>query len=88
MEDFLHIPTAIQTLCPDAEWTYYNNDLETIVWLKGTNPPTVDEIRAQIPIAKAANKAALEAKAEAKATGKAKLAALGLTPDEVNALLS
>ena len=86
MNEKLIISITIQKLCPDAQYTYENNDLDTIQFIAGTNPPTPDEIRAEIPrveaevAQQAAEKAALKAQAEAK------LEALGLTADDFKAL--
>lgn len=77
---------AIQKLCPDAQYTYENNDLDTIQWIAGTNPPTSNEIRAEIPIVEAEVAQQAAEKAASKAQAEAKLAALGLTADDLKAL--
>jgi hypothetical protein len=82
-----YLTQAIRKLHPEAEFSYSNNDYTTIKWdvLNG-DAPTQAEIDAEIKEIKAEEKAA-EKKAEAdKATAQSKLAALGLTADDLKAL--
>jgi hypothetical protein len=82
-----YLTLAIQRLRPTAEFSYSDNDYLTIQWdvLEG-NAPTQAEIDAAIKEIKAEEKAA-EKKAEAdKVAAQAKLAALGLTADDLKAL--
>jgi hypothetical protein len=64
-----------------------NNDYSTIKWdvLEG-KAPTQSEIDDAIEQVKADELAEAEAKAQAKATAEGKLAALGLTTDDLRAL--
>lgn len=69
------------------EWTLEGEDYEGLTMLDGGEKPSKesldsawDEVRAEIAAEK-------EAKLAAKESAKAKLAALGLTEDEVNALI-
>ena len=85
MKDYLVM--AIFKLCPTAEFIIHENDYSTIEWhvLEG-NAPTQAEIDTAIKEIKAEEKAA-EKKAESdKAAAQAKLAALGLTADDLKAL--
>ncbi len=78
------ITLAIHKLCPDAEYTYENDDLDTIQWIKGTNPPTTDQIKAMLSIVET------EQTQKAKATASEKdalLNRLGITADEAALLL-
>ena len=76
---------AIKYINPDAEFSMVDNDLDTIVWDKPkTGHPTKEEILAAIDPAKAKAQADLEAAQDAK---QAVLQKLGLTADEVAALL-
>jgi hypothetical protein len=78
---------AIKNLRPSAEFSFINGDYSTIKWdvLEG-NAPTQAEIDTAIEQIKA-NEIALEAnKAAAKEAAQAKLAALGLTTDDLKAL--
>lgn len=82
-----YLVKAIQYLKPNAEFSLDDNDYLTIQWhlLEG-DAPTQADIDASIKAIKAEEKAA-EKKAEAdKATAQAKLAALGLTADDLKAL--
>ena len=83
-----YLADAIFLLKPNSEFSLTDNDYSTIKWdsLDG-DAPTQSEIDAAIKIVKT-NKAKAEAdKAEAKASAQAKLAALGLTDDEVAAIV-
>lgn len=74
---------ALSALRPSVEFTYNNEDLSTVRWnVEGTTTPTQAEVDAKIAELQAED-AALEA---ARESGKAKLAALGLTAEEIAAL--
>ena len=77
---------AIQKINPTAEVSVSDEDINSIVWENGTTPISKADIQAQIPgveqeIADAATK-----KINDKASANAKLKALGLTDDEIEAL--
>ncbi len=73
-------------LCPDAEWVIYGNNYEDINWF-GKEPAVTkkqfEDGFAQYDTWKAQQ---AEAKATAKAAAQAKLAALGLTISDLEAL--
>lgn len=74
---------AIQSLRPDTEFTMYGDDINNIVWhTEGVTTPTQEEIDAKI----AEIDAEIEAKLNARQNALSKLAALGLTADEIAAL--
>jgi hypothetical protein len=74
---------ALSALRPGVEFTYNNEDLSTVKWsLEETTTPTQAEVDAKI-VELFREDAALEA---ARESGKAKLAALGLTAEEIAAL--
>lgn len=74
---------AINYLAPGAQFTFENNDLDTLVWLSPKiAQPSNEAIIAAIPAATAAIE---DAKESAKI---AALAKLGLTADELAAALS
>jgi hypothetical protein len=74
---------AIQSLRPGVEFTINDNNLSTIRWnIEGTTTPTQAEVDAKI-IELQAEDAQIES---AKESGRAKLAALGLTAEEISAL--
>jgi hypothetical protein len=78
---------AIQALRPGVGFTMINNDLSQIVWdVEGTTTPTEVEVIAKIAELEAADAQEIIDKAAAKATAQAKLAALGLTAEEIAAL--
>lgn len=85
MADYL--VKAIYSLRPDSQFTISNDDYSTIVWqeLDGL-APTQLEVNAAIEQVKSEEIAAQEAAVAAKQAAEAKLAALGLTSDDLKAL--
>lgn len=82
-----YLTQAIRKLRPTAEFSFTDNDYSTVKWdvLEG-HAPTQAEINAAIETIKQEE---TKAKAEAvskKATAEAKLAALGLTTEDLKAL--
>lgn len=82
-----YLSAAIRKLKPNAEFSFKNEDYSTIQWdfLEG-NAPTQAEIEAAIKQVKADEAQAQLDKATKKAAAEAKLAALGLTADDLQAL--
>jgi hypothetical protein len=82
-----YLVKAIRRLKPNSQYSFSNDDYSTIKWdvLEGT-APTQAEIDVAIEQVKADEIAEAEAKAQAKATAEGKLAALGLTTDDLRAL--
>lgn len=82
-----YLTQAIFKLRPGSQFKYDNFDYSTIEWivLEG-NPPTQAEIDAAIEEIKAEEAQAELNKAAKKAAAEAKLAALGLTSDDLKAL--
>jgi len=78
---------AIKKLKPSAEFSFTNNDYSTIKWdvLDG-EAPTKKQIDDAIEQVKADEISEAEAKATAKAAAQSKLAALGLTVEDLQAL--
>jgi hypothetical protein len=75
---------AIQFIRPNADFTLRGEEIE---WSdKNQSEPTNEEIEAGFIAYKADQEAKAEATATAKATVEAKLAALGLTADDLKAL--
>jgi len=71
----------------DAEWTLEGDDYSGLNWLSETPKPsknTLDDLWETVQAELAAEK---QAKLDAKASALAKLAALGLTEDEVKAII-
>jgi hypothetical protein len=82
-----YLTLAIYALRPDSEFTYTNNDYSTVQWVVLENDaPTQAEIDAAIEQIKTDETNAEAQAAAAKEAAQAKLAALGLTADDLKAL--
>ena len=79
---------AIQKITPKAEVSVSNGDINTIVWENGTTPIPIADIQAQIPVVEQEVTDAATKKANDKTSADAKLKALGLTDDEIEAFRS
>jgi len=84
----MNIHKAIKKINADAEFTYKNDDVDTIEWLNGTTPISKEDIEAMIPIVEQEIADAATKKINDKASADAKLKALGLTDDEIEAFRS
>jgi len=85
MSDYL--AKAIKKLRPTAEFTFKEDDYSTIDWIVlDGDAPTKKELDAAVEQIKADEITEAQAKAQAKATAQAKLAALGLTVEDLQAL--
>ena len=81
------IEKAIKKINPNAEFTVNAEDYNQITWLNGTTPISKSDIEAMIPTVET-EIANAEANAIAKkASGKQKLLDLGLSEDEVKAMI-
>ena len=82
-----YLSLAIQKLKPNSQYTFKNHDYLTIQWivLEG-KAPTQAEIDSAIEEIKADEAQAVIDKVAAKAAAQAKLAALGLTVEDIQAL--
>lgn len=82
-----YLVQAIKKLKPTAEFSLTDNDYSTIKWvvLEG-KAPTQAQIDSAIEQVKIDEIAEVEAKEQAKAAAQAKLAALGLTVEDLTAL--
>jgi hypothetical protein len=79
--------TAISSLVKGAEYVL-NNDTGEVLWIKPTSSPVTDEqIDAELVRLQAKAITDKETQETTKASALAKLAALGLTQDEVKALI-
>ena len=81
---------AILKINPNAVVTVSGSDIETceIEWLEGTSEISKEEIKNMIPILEQEIADAATKKANDKASADAKLKALGLTDDEIEAFRS
>jgi hypothetical protein len=83
----IYLTKAIQKLKPNSDFSFNDEDYSTVNWIHlDGKAPTQAEINAAIKQVKADELTEAEAKATAKATAQAKLAALGLTVEDLKAL--
>ena len=81
------IEKAIKKINPNAEFTINADDINQITWLNGTTPIPLADIQAQIPVVEQEIADEATNKETRKASGKQKLLDLGLTEEEVKALI-
>jgi hypothetical protein len=85
MKDYLSV--AILRLRPNSEFSYNNRDYSTIKWdILNGDAPTQAEVDEAIEQVKADEAQAVIDQVNAKAAAQAKLAALGLTVEDLQAL--
>jgi hypothetical protein len=82
MTDYAAVLTANY---PDAEWTLDGDTYDGLTWLSDTPKPTQAELDAAWPAVQQARQDAVAAKQAARQSAIDKLAALGLTVDEISA---
>ena len=78
---------AILKINPTAEVSVSEEDINTIVWENGTTPISKADIEAQIPTVETEIANAKQNAIDKKASGKQKLLDLGLSEEEVKALI-
>jgi hypothetical protein len=79
---------AVASLRPGIEWSMSGDDVEGITWhTEGVTPLTEAEVAAEMVRLEADADAAVAASAVLRASAEAKLAALGLTLDEISTVL-
>jgi hypothetical protein len=84
-----YLAQAIYNLCEGAEFTFQEQDYSTVTWIKlNGDAPSKSQIDAEIAKIKSDEKASVISKDAAKSSALAKLAALGLTADEVASILA
>jgi len=83
-----NVVKAILKINPDAQVSVKNDDVNEIIWENGTTAIPVADIQAQIPVVEQEIADAATKKATDKASADAKLKALGLTDDEIEAFRS
>jgi hypothetical protein len=80
---------AVMSLRPGAEWSMNGDDVAGIIWhTPDVEPLTSKQVAAEVKRLEQAEIDEAAAKAAARESAEAKLAALGLTADEVAALIS
>jgi len=82
MTDYIAV---LEVNYPNAQWTLSGNDYDTLVWHDATPKPTQQELDAAWPAVQQAQADAVAAKETARQSAIDKLAALGLTVDEISA---
>lgn len=95
MSKFFGIGEALVSLCPDALWEYYDEDYSTLVWnTPEIEQPTKKQVETEISKLTAqwekdviAAEESKQAEAAVRASALEKLAKLGLTEDEVKAIV-
>jgi hypothetical protein len=81
------ITLAIRKIAPNSEFSFSGIDIDSLKWdSTDINQPTKAAILAAVEIVKSEIAAEAEAKATARASAFAKLAALGLSADEIASL--
>jgi hypothetical protein len=78
---------VIRLMYPDAAFSMVDDDISTVAWrTEGITTPTQEEIDAKIKQVEDEEAAKVTAKAAAKESAQAKLAALGLSGEEIAAI--
>jgi hypothetical protein len=81
------IINALLSLRPGAQFTINDEDLSTIVWYTdGVTTPTKEELDAEVIRLEEEATAKVAVQGANKESARAKLAAIGLTPEEISAL--
>jgi len=88
MDNITKIVKAIQSIKPNAQFSLTNDDLNTLTWENGETPISIADIQAQIPTVEQEIADAAAKKIADKESANAKLKALGLTDDEIEAIKS
>ena len=79
---------AVMSLRPNIEWSMNGNDVEGIIWhTEGVTPLTEAEVAAEVVRLEADADAAVAASAALRASAEAKLAALGLSVEEISTII-
>jgi hypothetical protein len=82
------IQEAVMSLRPNVEWSMNGDDVENIIWhTPDVEPLTTAEVEAEMQRLEQAAVDAEAAKVAARESAIAKLSALGLNIDEVNAIV-
>jgi len=80
------IVEALAYLAPKGGWMLSGDDYKDLVWLAEGNPPTLAEVEAEIALIPARKEQAETEREKARLASEAKLAAIGLTLDDLKAL--
>ncbi len=80
------IGITLSSLKPNVVWTLNGDDYENIIWNSEEPKPTLAELETEFARLATEEATAIAAAAIAKEAAHSKLAALGLTPEEIAAL--
>ena len=83
----IKIADAIKKINPNAQYTYQEEDIDSIKWLNGTTPISKEDIEAMIPVVEQEIADAEQDAINKKASAKQKLIDLVLTTEEIKALI-
>ena len=79
---------AVASLRPGVEWSMNGNDVEGIIWhTEGAEPLTTAEVQAEMQRLEQVAVDEVDARAVLRASAEAKLKKLGLTLDEITAIV-
>ena len=78
-------PAVLLKLYPDSQWSLRGDTYDGLTWLSDTPKPSQAELDAAWPAVQQAQADAVAAKEAARQSAISKLAALGLTVDEISA---
>ena len=81
----MDIPSILTSRFPEAEWTLNGEDYDGLTWLSDSPKPTKKQLEALWPTVQTEIEAEKQAVIDARQSAIAKLEALGLTVDEVQA---
>ena len=85
MDNISRIVKAIQSIKPNAQFSFTEDDLDTLTWENGTTPIPKADIEAKMAELPTVEEEATQKETDA-ASGKQKLKDLGLTDAEIKAL--
>lgn len=86
MYDHIDLTKCLEYLAPNEHWAISDNDYERIEWYSNKPQPTLEQLLSVWDDVLAQIEAKEQAKKDAKAAAEAKLAALGLSIDDLKAL--
>ena len=82
----MDILVILNSKYPDAEWVLSGDEYEGLEWLENSTKPTKKQLEDLWPTVQSELQAEAQAKIDAKTSLLAKLAALGLTEEEIGDL--
>jgi|14_taG_2_1085336.scaffolds.fasta_scaffold82634_1 hypothetical protein len=87
MNNIDKITKSIFAINPTAQFTFKDDDIDSIEWLEGTTPISKFDLEAKISTIENEIAQAEQTAIDKKASGKQKLKDLGLDDAEINALI-